>query len=115
MAARARSYNAGAIIASMNVVSTANAYFDSAVTLAEGTQYFHVRPKNGAGTWGTERIFTVQYDKTNPAVSATGASATWYTSNPTITRSASDAASGLSYAKHAWDSSDATCRPTGPA
>jgi len=45
--------------------TTANPYIDS-ITVAEGKNYFHVRPKNGAGTWGTEQTFIVKYDKTAP-------------------------------------------------
>ena len=45
--------------------ATANSYIDD-ITVSEGTNYFHVRPRNGAGTWGTERKFTVEYDKTAP-------------------------------------------------
>lgn len=44
-----------------NESTTTNNYVND-VTLTEGTRYFHVRPKNGAGTWGTELIFTIKYD-----------------------------------------------------
>jgi hypothetical protein len=47
----------------------ANPYIDS-IIVSEGINYFHVRPKNGAVTWGTERTFIIKYDKTNPLVDA---------------------------------------------
>jgi len=45
--------------------STADAFVDN-VALSEGTYYFHVKPRNGAGTWGVERTFKIKYDKTAP-------------------------------------------------
>lgn len=48
--------------------TTADPYIDN-IAISEGTNYFHVRPKNGAGTWGTERKFVIQYDKTAPNIS----------------------------------------------
>jgi hypothetical protein len=45
--------------------TTTNPYIDS-IAITEGTNYFHVRPRNGATTWGTERTFIVKYDKTSP-------------------------------------------------
>jgi hypothetical protein len=47
--------------------STVTTAYKDGVTISEGTSYFHVRPKNGVGTWGTERTFTIKYDKTAPA------------------------------------------------
>jgi hypothetical protein len=49
-----------------NETTASTPYIDS-ITLTEGTAYFHVRPRNGASTWGTERIFIVKYDETAPA------------------------------------------------
>lgn len=56
--------------------TASNPYIDS-IAITEGTNYFHVRPKNGAGTWGTERTFTVKYDKTAPATIADGGTYTF--------------------------------------
>ncbi|MDP3882565.1 MAG: hypothetical protein Q8Q48_00730 [Candidatus Staskawiczbacteria bacterium] len=77
--------------------TTANPYIDS-ITVTEGTNYFHVRPKNGAGTWGTERIFIVKYDKTNPSVDAgvDQAESTQFLQDATV----SDATSGV--ASYQW-------------
>ncbi|MFA6458305.1 MAG: LamG-like jellyroll fold domain-containing protein [Patescibacteria group bacterium] len=77
--------------------STVNAYLDS-ISLTEGTSYLHVRPQTGSGVWGTERIFTVKYDKTAP----TGGSVTHSDSVQTSTTIAvtvstgTDATSGMS-------------------
>jgi hypothetical protein len=46
--------------------SAATPYIDD-VALTEGTNYFHVRPKTAAGNFGTERVFTLSYDKSAPA------------------------------------------------
>ncbi len=46
--------------------TTADSYIDD-ISVTEGTNYFHCRPKNGADTWGTEKTFVVKYDKTAPA------------------------------------------------
>ncbi len=48
--------------------STTTSNFLDLFDLSEGTEYFHVRPFNGAGTWGTERSFAVKYDRTAPTV-----------------------------------------------
>jgi hypothetical protein len=45
--------------------TTTNNYLDN-FSVSEGTYYFHVRPQNGVGAWGTERIFTFSYDATAP-------------------------------------------------
>ncbi|MCF7846946.1 MAG: FG-GAP-like repeat-containing protein [Candidatus Gracilibacteria bacterium] len=57
--------------------STSNPYVDN-ITVAEGTSYFHVRPKTGAGVWGTERVFILKYDKTNPTYNAVSLSGCTY-------------------------------------
>ena len=79
--------------------TTLTPYID-VVTITEGTSYFHVRPKNGAGTWGTERIFIVKYDTTAPEtltidfpIASTKYNATTYAATPfswTCTDSLSD-------------------------
>ncbi len=75
-------------------LNTANAYVDN-ITISEGTNYFHVRPKTGAGTWGIERTFIVKYDKTAP----TGLTLDWGTialgSIQVTPSGASDSGSGL--------------------
>jgi len=59
-------------------------------------------------------IFTYTTDTTPPTVSATGASSSWYTTNPTITLSTADTGgSGLSYSKYSWNTNDAICRSSG--
>ena len=47
--------------------TTTNPYVDG-ISISEGTSYFHVRPRNGLDTWGTERIFTIKYDKSAPII-----------------------------------------------
>lgn len=75
--------------------STTNPYIDS-ITVSEGTNYFHVKPKNGAGTYGTERTFTVKYDKTAPTnVSISGITADSTTQLTVTASTATDAGSGL--------------------
>jgi len=75
---------------------TTNAYIDD-ITVAEGTNYFHVRPRNGASVWGTERTFIVKYDKTNPTVSLFSPASDTSTGDntPTLAWSGSDATSGI--------------------
>ena len=76
--------------------TTTNPYIDD-ITVTEGTNYFHARPRNGASVWGTERTFVVKYDKTNPTVSISSPASDTSTSNnqPTLTWSGSDATSGI--------------------
>jgi hypothetical protein len=45
--------------------TTTNNYVDD-FTLSQGNYYFHVRPKNGDETWGTERVFNFKYDVAAP-------------------------------------------------
>ena len=94
------------------VATTSNNYLDD-ISINENTSYMHVRAKNGVNSWGTERIFIVKYDKTNPTISADNASDQWHASNPTITLSTADTFSGLNFSKYSWDSDDTTCRATG--
>ncbi len=101
-AGAAAATNGSLTITTYASASVTTPYLDS-VALSEGTSYLHVRPQTGSGVWGTERIFTVKYDKTAPTVSADKASATWYTTNQTITLSASDATAGLATARYVWD------------
>ncbi|MFZ2834791.1 MAG: hypothetical protein WAZ64_02010, partial [Candidatus Moraniibacteriota bacterium] len=46
--------------------TTANPYIDN-ISITEGTNYFHAKPKDGNNTWGEERIFIVKYDKSTPS------------------------------------------------
>ncbi|KKR70654.1 MAG: endoglucanase-like protein, nonfunctional [Candidatus Woesebacteria bacterium GW2011_GWA2_40_7b] len=62
---------------------------------------------DAGGNTGTSNVVTVKTDTSNPTVSATGASASWQSSVPTIIVSASDSVSGLASVKYAWDA-DAT-------
>ncbi|MBI5221947.1 MAG: hypothetical protein HY980_00395, partial [Candidatus Magasanikbacteria bacterium] len=75
-------------------LNTTNPYIDS-IAVSEGTNYFHTRPRNGALTWGIERIFIVKYDKTAP----TGTTLAWGTisldSIQATPSGASDSGSGL--------------------
>jgi len=48
--------------------TTTNPYVD-AIAITDGVNYLHVRPKNGAGTWGTERIFIINYNRCAPPAS----------------------------------------------
>ncbi len=94
------------------VTTTTNNYLDD-IDISENVSYLHVRAKNGVNSWGTERIFIVKYDKTNPTISADNSSDQWYGSNPTITLNTADTYSGLDYSKYSWDSDEATCRVSG--
>ncbi len=75
----------------------------------------HVKPKNGVDSWGTERIFIVKYDKTNPNTSANVTSGTagnndWYTSDVEVTITPSDTLSGIASTTYCIDQTD-TCSP----
>ena len=48
---------------------TTTNYLDE-VPIREGAGSFHLRPTTGAGTFGTERIFELNYDKSAPTTSA---------------------------------------------
>ncbi|MFZ2192729.1 MAG: DUF2341 domain-containing protein, partial [Candidatus Moraniibacteriota bacterium] len=54
--------------------NTTDPYIDLIANTTEGIKYFHVRPRTTLGTWGTERIFIIKYDKTSP----TGGSVTHF-------------------------------------
>jgi type 1 glutamine amidotransferase len=86
--------------------STGNNYVDD-FALSEGNYYFHVRPQNGAGTWGTERTFNFKYDKTAPTnvgASTPADSATDQSVDPTLTAlTATDATSGLHATAHYFE------------
>jgi hypothetical protein len=95
--------------------STTNNYIDS-ISIAEGTNYFHVKPMNGAGTYGVERVFIVKYDKTNPTTSAAITSGTlgnnaWYITDAEATITPADAISGADTTLYCVDTSD-TCSPS---
>ena len=45
--------------------STTDLYIDD-ITVLEATTYLHLRPKNGSGTWGTEKVFEIKYDLITP-------------------------------------------------
>ncbi|OGZ81100.1 MAG: hypothetical protein A2360_00720 [Candidatus Staskawiczbacteria bacterium RIFOXYB1_FULL_32_11] len=66
------------------LLTTVTPYIDE-ITITEGTSYFHVRPKNGATTWGTERTFIINYDKTNPTISNTSNSLGYLSNTQTAT------------------------------
>ncbi|MBT6831818.1 hypothetical protein HOA64_02045, partial [bacterium] len=48
--------------------TVATPYVDN-IAITTGTKYFHVRPRTGSGTWGTERIFTLNYNRCAPPAS----------------------------------------------
>ena len=92
-------------------------YLDS-ITLTEGTHYLHVKPRTGAGVWGTERVFTLIYDKTPPTTTgaitagATGVGG-YYVSGVTYTLSPSDTLSSIASTVYCTDTAN-TCTPTTP-
>ncbi|HPN32844.1 MAG TPA: fibronectin type III domain-containing protein, partial [bacterium] len=57
--------NSGNTIDGSEVTVTSNNYVDN-FNLTQGDYYFHARPKNGAQTFGTERVFHIKYDATAP-------------------------------------------------
>ena len=75
--------------------NTTNPYIDD-IAITEGTNYFHVKPKNGANTWGTERLFIVKYDKTVPSnISVSSITADSSSQLTIISSAAADSNSGL--------------------
>ena len=78
--------------------STTNPYLDN-ITISEGTSYMHVRPRIGAGTWGTERYFEIKYDVTPPTTTVTIAdtkySPSTFNTTDTINGTAADGGSGV--------------------
>ena len=95
--------------------STTADNFVDLIAITEGTNYFHVRPQNGTETWGTERIFEVKYDTTDPTTSAAVTAGTlgndsWYTTDVTVTITPADATSGAASTVYCTDTSN-ECTP----
>ena len=88
--------------------SVTTPYVDS-ITVTEGTNYFHVRPRNGALTWGTERYFTVRYDKTGPTGSISNASGNPTSDDtPTLNLTIADAGVGTTGAQMQFSCDNST-------
>jgi len=91
--------------------TTTNPYIDS-ITITEGTNYMHVKPKTGAGTWGTERTFIVKYDKTAPTTSDNFTNDdVWVNEAQPITLTPNCDASGCAWTKYCTNAVD--CDPSG--
>jgi hypothetical protein len=80
--------DAGGTIDGTEPTYTSAAFIDD-IAINQTNRYFHVRPKDcsdGAGQWGTERVFQVNFDNTAPttisnldfsAVASTSVTLTW--------------------------------------
>jgi len=66
--------------------TTTDAYVDDYNLSEGGNRYFHVKPRNGAGTWGEERVFNIYFDETMPDITynypTAGGGTYWYAEDP---------------------------------
>jgi len=90
-----------------NSNSLSDAVYDrTSNAFSEGTTVLKVKPRNGAGTWGATRTFTLKYDETAPSTTIALNPASpdglnnWYVSDVTVTLSCNDGMSGCAETKY---------------
>ena len=92
--------------------------FRSYTDVADGIRYFHVRAQDGSGIWGDADHYQIRVDTTPPettaALDGTLCDDNVYSSDVTVTLTATDGGSGVRVTKYRLDPADPWQRYTVP-
>ena len=98
-----------------NTCNPTTSYTGNIDLTTEGTNYIRYFSSDNLANEEAVQSCEIKIDKTNPEVSASNASETWYETQRTATVSATDAHSGIAEVRYSWDNNDmdASCTTGG--